>query len=151
MKAACLIVGVGNPDRGDDAVGRLIAASLRDRVPSGVAVREDNGEMTTLLEWLEGTEKAYLVDAAASGARAGTTHRFAAHEAPLPKTLLALSTHGFGVAEAIELARAMGTLPPVCVVFAVEGEDFEAGRPVSAVVAAAVDGVVERILAEIGG
>ena len=31
-----LVVGIGNPDRGDDAVGPTVARRLRGRVPSGI-------------------------------------------------------------------------------------------------------------------
>ena len=44
-----LVVGIGNPDRGDDAVGRLVARALRGRVPADVRVVEQDGEATALL------------------------------------------------------------------------------------------------------
>lgn len=144
-----LVIGVGNPDRGDDGVGRVVAQSLRGRVGAGVEVLERDGEVTALLDCLERTDCAYLVDAAASGAEPGTIHRLEAHRAPLPQGLLSLSTHGFGPAEAVELARAMGSLPATCVVYAVEGAGFEAGQPLSAPVARAAGEVARRILAEL--
>ena len=55
-----------------------------------------------------------------------------------------------GVADAIELARALGELPVRCVVYAVEGQSFETGAPLSARVEAAVFEVERRVRAEFG-
>jgi len=144
-----IVIGIGNPDRGDDGVGRLVAHSLRNRLPAGVEVVEADGEATALLAHMDGVEAAYLVDACTSGAAPGTVRRFDAAAAPLPQAAFGLSTHGFGLAEAIELARALGQLPQHCVVYAIEGAGFETGAPVSDAVAEAVPRVVERLCGEI--
>jgi hydrogenase maturation protease len=60
-----------------------------------------------------------------------------------------VSTHAFGVAEAIELARALRQLPPVLVVYGVEGATFETGAGLSTVVAAAVPQAVARVRQEL--
>ena len=148
---ARLVIGVGNPDRGDDAVGRAVAARLKGRLPGDIEVLEETGEMTALLECLEEADEAWLVDASASGAAPGTIRRFDVAVAPLPNAVMAMSTHGFGMAEAIEMARAMGSLPATCIVFAVEGASFEAGESLSEPVAAAAPRVAEQIMAEIAG
>jgi hydrogenase maturation protease len=75
--------------------------------------------------------------------------RFDVGTGPLPQCAFTVSTHGFGLGEAIELARALGSLPPHCVVYAIEGATFEAGAPLSPPVAAAVGDVARRLLAEI--
>ena len=92
-----------------------------------------------------------LVDAVRSGAAPGTVHRVDASDRPLPATLRgSSSTHAVGVGEAIELARALGRLPQRVVVFGLEGERFEAGTRLSASVEAAVEPLVDTILAEVG-
>jgi hydrogenase maturation protease len=143
-----LVVGVGNPARGDDALGRIAARRLRARAPRNVEVREHDGEATALLERLAGADAVCLVDAAFSGAPPGTIKRFDATEAELPKAVFSVSTHGLGLTEAIALARALGQLPRRCVVYAIEGRSFESGAPLSAEADKAVDEVVERILRE---
>jgi hydrogenase maturation protease len=60
-----------------------------------------------------------------------------------------VSTHVFGVAEAIELARALRQLPPVLVVYGVEGATFEMGAGLSAAVAAVVPQVVAQVRQEV--
>ena len=144
-----VVIGIGNPDRGDDAVGRLVAARLRDRVPDTVTVVEQDGEATRLVDHLGRTGSAILVDASISGAVTGTIRRFDVARDPLPPGKSGASTHGLGLAEAVELARILGTLPARCVVYAVEARSFEPGRPLSPEVAAAADEVVARVLAEV--
>jgi hydrogenase maturation protease len=61
------------------------------------------------------------------------------------------STHSFGVAEAVELARALGRPPARVVVFGIEGRDFTPGEGLSPDVGAAVDEVVRRVAEERSG
>ena len=133
------LIGVGNRWRGDDAAGLVVAARVRARLPRGIAVIEDRGEPLELIEACEGAQAAWLVDAVCSGAPPGTLHRFDAGERALPAGLFRVSTHRFGLADALELARALGRLPPRVVVYGIEGSRFAPGRPMSPAVAAAVE------------
>lgn len=144
-----LVIGIGNPDRGDDAAGRLVARRLRGRLAEDVAILELRGEATELLAALEGPTSVVLVDACVSGVPPGTVRRFDAGAGPLPAGAFGLSSHGLGPAEAIELARALGQLPPRCLVYAIEGASFEIGAPLSDRVAAALAAVADRIAADL--
>jgi hydrogenase maturation protease len=144
-----VVIGIGNADRGDDAVGPLTARLLRGRLPADVEVLEHDGEVTGLLSELEGAETAYLIDAAVSGAAAGTVRRFDCAASPLPRATLAVSTHGFGPAEAIELGRALGQLPANCVVFAIEAVAVDTGERLTGAVRAAAESVAARITEEL--
>ena len=148
-----LIIAAGNPYRRDDGVGIAIARRLQDAVkgnPGIVAVREESGEGTALLEAWRGAERAILLDAVSSGAEAGTVFRLDATAQPIPVRFFRYSTHAFSVAEAIELGRSLGELPRSLLVYGVEGADFEAGEGLSAPVEQAVARVVDAVLAEIG-
>jgi hydrogenase maturation protease len=145
----CVLLGIGNPDRGDDAVGRVVARQLRGFSLTNIEVIEHDGEGAALLTQLDGAVAAFVVDASASGAPAGTIRRFDVSAAPLPCLAFGLSTHGFGLAMAIELARTLGQLPPRCIIYAIEGVSFETGAPLSAPVQAAVAEVAQRLLGEI--
>jgi hydrogenase maturation protease len=146
-----IVLGIGNLDRGDDAAGRRVARLLRWILPEDIEVAEHDGEATALLARFDGAAAAFLVDACTSGAPAGTVRRFDVSAAPLPEAAFGLSTHGFGLAEAVELARALGQLPPRCVVYAIEGASFAGGAPLSPAVAAAVADVARRLGTEIVG
>jgi len=144
-----VLIGVGNPFRSDDAVGRAIVRRLFGRVPLGITLQEESGDGTELLEAWKGTDCAVLVDAVQSGAPPGTIHRFDAHAERLPTWFSHCSTHAFGVAEAIELARTMGDLPSQLVVYGIEGLDFSAGTELSPEVAKIVPFAANLVLQEI--
>lgn len=151
-----LVLGVGNADRGDDAVGRVVARRVREALatrgelaPAGpVAVLEHHGEGAALLEAWKDAVSVVVVDAAAPGTTPGRIHRIDAGSQPLPVALLR-STHAFGVAEAVGLARALGWLPRSLVVYAVEGLSFAAGTPMSPEVETAAADAAARVLDEV--
>lgn len=143
------VIGLGNRDRGDDAVGRIVAARLRGRVPEGISVLEHDGEPGDLLDHLHGAAAVYLVDAAISGAAPGTIQRFDILKVKLPPLRSGTSTHALGLAEALELARALDQLPARCLVYVVEAGSFKMGAALCPAVAAAVNTLTEQILADI--
>lgn len=144
-----LVIGIGDPDRGDDAAGLEVARRLRARALPEAVVRECSGSASCLLEAWQGRSRVVLVDAASGAGRAGKVHRFEAHREPVPTGLLHASSRSWGVAEAVEMARSLGQLPPWAVVYAIEGRSFEPGRGLSPSVRRAVERVEKRILREI--
>lgn len=148
--APVTVIGVGNPLRGDDGVGPRIARALRDRVPAGVRVLEHAGEAVALIERWRGSEVVVLVDCVRSGAAPGSIHRTARPDERLEDEAPAASSHGLGVGEAIELARALGRMPRRLVIYGIEGSEFDLGRELSAPVRNAIAEVTHRILEELG-
>src|SRR5512145_3075445 len=122
-----LIIGIGNEYRSDDAAGLIVARRLKERLADSVKVIEQSGDGAALMEAWRGAETVIIFDAVMSGAAAGTIHRFDVSAQPLPKSGFRCSTHAFGVAEAIELARALGELPRSLIVYGIEGNNFAAG------------------------
>lgn len=146
-----LCIGIGNRYRGDDGAGVAVAQQLSARVDAGIECVESSGEAATLIELMQGRNCVLLFDAVCSGARPGTLHRFEAHREPLPAAFFNISTHGVSVAEAIELARALGQLPEQVIVYGIEGGRFESGMSMLPQVKQAVPVLVNRILEEIAG
>ncbi len=142
-----LVIGVGNQLRGDDAAGLEVARRLGE-MPTTVAVRMCEGEAIGLLELWHGVDAVVLIDTVRSGSPAGTVHRFDAGATALPAALSRSSGHTIGVAEAIELARTLGTLPPEVVVYGVEGAVFDTGADLTEPVEAALDGLAEAVRRE---
>ena len=143
-----LIVGVGNAFRRDDAAGLAAATRLHGLLPA-IRVLAREGDLASLLDDWRGADAVIVVDATSSGSEPGTIRRYDAHERPLPAAFTRSSTHSFGIAEAVELARALGRLPARVVVFGIEGRDFTPGDALSPDVEAAVDEVVRRVTAEV--
>lgn len=144
-----VVIGVGNPLRGDDGVGLAIAARLAAGLPEGVRVERCEQEPSRLIDAWSGADAAVLVDAVSSGSPPGTIHRFDATDAPVPAGVFRSSTHAFGLSDAIELSRALGSLPRRVVVYGVEGADFSAGAKLTAAALTAVDRVAAAIRADL--
>lgn len=149
MTEPVLVIGVGNALRGDDGAGREVARRLRQRNLPHVRFMETEGEATALLSLMEGAQVVYLIDACVSGAAAGSFRRVDLRQSRLPEATYGLSSHGFGLAEALALAETLGRLPARCVVFAIEAENFDMGAPLSEPVARAIDAVVTALCREL--
>ncbi|WP_051928271.1 hydrogenase maturation protease [Nitrosococcus oceani] len=131
MSAAILIIGIGNPYRGDDALGCLIVDEIKSQCPVGAEIIQHSGEPASLIDLWQGRRCAILVDAVSSGAQAGTIHRIDFREQSLPDQFRSYSTHAFGIAEAVELARALNKLPPTSIFYGIEGKNFSINAPLS--------------------
>ena len=143
-----LIIGIGNEYRGDDAVGLIVARRLKDRLMDSVTVLEQGGDGVALMEAWRSAETVIVIDAVASGAAPGAIHRFDANTRPIPKNAFRCSTHAFGVAEAIELSRALDEFPRSLVVYGIEGKNFAAGVGLSPEVEKAACEAVRQVFAE---
>lgn len=146
-----LVAAIGNPDRGDDGFGPAVADRLQGRVPAGVRVIECGGDVLSLIEEWAGFSAVLVVDAAAPIGQPGRIHRLDLHGLSPLVAFARGSTHAFGIAEAVELARILGRLPRHLVVYLAEGERFDIGARLSPAVNDAVDRVTETILAELSG
>jgi hydrogenase maturation protease len=144
-----LVVGIGNPDRGDDGVGRLVVRQLGGCVPPDVAIVERAGDALSLIDDWAGRDAVILVDAATPHGAPGRVHRIDLLADELPIEVSPSSTHAYGVAEAVGLARALGLLPASLVAYAIEGAMFAPGAPVSPEVASAAARVAARVAVEL--
>ena len=142
------MIGIGNAWRRDDAAGLAAVRLLAGTLP-GVNVLEREGEPSGLIDAWDGAEALWLVDAVSSGSPAGTVHRIDVAEQELPPELFRASTHHLGLAEAVELARAIGRLPSRVVFYGIEGASFDAGEGLSPEVEEAVAEVADAIRKEV--
>lgn len=133
--------------RGDDGAGAAVVARLREDDIPAYAFDGDGAE---LMEMWVGQEHVIIIDATLSEAPPGTVYKFEAAQGELPKNLFRHSTHQFGVAEAVEMARTLGRLPGRLTVYGVEGANFDLGAGFSPEVEDAVQVAVEHIKADIG-
>ena len=144
-----LIIGIGNRYRGDDALGCLIADEIKGQTPVDAEIIEHDGEPASLIDLLQGRSCVILIDAVSSGAQAGSIHRIDLREQALPDKFRSCSTHAFGIAEAVELARVLGKLPPKIAFYGVEGKSFSADTRSSAQLLKPAEELRQRILDEI--
>ena len=153
---AVVVIGVGNPDRGDDGAGPAVARQVRAALTAGglpqsrdIRVLECGGEASTLMEAWDGAPTVILIDAVRSGTPPGHVHRIDAHCQPIPDSGVRPSTHAFGVAEAMALGRALGRLPARLILYGIEGKAFDAGTGLSAEVAAAIPTAAARVVTDV--
>lgn len=138
------MIGIGNRYRSDDGAGLAVAERLH-RAP-GLDVRSCEGEPVALLDDWDGAGTVLVIDAVSSGAEPGTIHRLDASASPLPASLRgSTSTHAFGLADAIELARVLDRLPSQLTVYGIEGQTFTSGTALSDPVVAAVEAVAAEL------
>ncbi len=146
-----VLIGVGNPYRQDDGIGPALAAAIAALDPPGVNVLACDGEPSRLLDAWTGAELAVVVDATrhGDGGTPGRIRRFTEDRLADADSSGSASTHGLGLADAVELGRALAQLPERLVVFAVEAQDIGYGNQLSPPVAAALGELTRRVLAEL--
>jgi hydrogenase maturation protease len=144
------VIGCGNRDAGDDAVGLVATERARDRLPANVEVVAAPTALH-VMDLLEGVDAVILVDAmrtAGGGRPPGTLVREVAGPDGLPVALRSsLSSHGVGLGEAVGLAGALGVDTRV-VFLGLEVADVRAGSGLSDAVADALPELVDAIVEE---
>ncbi|MFT4584702.1 MAG: hydrogenase maturation protease [Gammaproteobacteria bacterium] len=143
-----VVIALGSRFRGDDGVGPAVADKLNCGVSEYNIIEGCDDSMSILNAW-ENVALAVVIDAAVSGSPPGTVHRLEVDTEPLPRDIARCSSHGLGLAEAVELGKVMGRFPERLVVYAVEGQSFEPGAALSREVAAVTAAVAGNVAAEI--
>ena len=146
------VIGVGNPEAGDDAVGLEVVRSARSELEALGAEVVETGAGLHVLDLLRGVDAVVIVDAVRAphgGRPPGTIVRAETGPGGLPAEVgSSLSSHGFGVAEAVGLAAALDDAPRV-VFLGVEVADVAAGHELSEPVASSVPELSARVVDEV--
>lgn len=140
-----VVLGVGNPDRGDDAAGILAALRVRQGRPD-LTVHEHRGDALDLLARWQEVDFAVVIDAVAGGGPPGTVHRLAGDALDHLRRLRPWSSHGGDLAAALALGAALDRLPRALLVYGIAGTSFALGAPPGREVVAAAEAVGDEIL-----
>ncbi|KVD88275.1 hydrogenase maturation protease [Burkholderia ubonensis] len=143
------VIGVGNPDRGDDGIGCLVAKRLAGRLPADVSLLTRGGDVMDIGDDMADIDALVCIDAAAPTGSPGRVSRIDLAGQTIGQGTSFSSSHGLGLAEAIALAEALGTASRDIVIYAIEGSSFEHGAAMTPEVAAAADEVAVRVVAEV--
>lgn len=142
--ASVCVICVGNRMRGDDGIGPRVADAIRERgIPARLTICD--GDPARMMAAWDGAELAIVVDAVNAGEAAGFIIEWDAVADDPPRAAFTGSTHAFGVAEAIALARALGSLPPRTVIVGIQIGALGPGEGLSPPVADAIPDVVARV------
>jgi hydrogenase maturation protease len=145
------VVGVGSP-HGDDALGWEVVRQLRERNPAAHGIeflQVDGGQR--LLDLLDGRGTLILIDAMVDSGPSGRIERLEWPDRRL-EVLAPGSTHALTPAEALQLAAALGVLPPHVVILGITCNPPEIGNQtldLSSCIASAIPAALEQIEREI--
>lgn len=143
-----VVVALGNRFRADDGAGLEVADRLKGDANGFTIVESPNDALAIMDAWQDAA-LAIVVDAAVTGQAPGIVHRADLGLGLLPKDLSRFSSHGLGLAEAIELSQTMGRTPRRMLVYGIEAASMALGGPVSQAVVEAAERVAEHIEADI--
>jgi len=144
-----LILGLGNVLCGDDGMGAVAVARLREQyeIPEGVSVLDGGTLGLSLLPHVEDAEKVILVDAIRADGPPGSAVRLDGDDVG-PAVAGRLSVHQVGVADLLDAARWRGRLPEELVLLGLVPGTLELGVTLSARVEAGLPGLVDRVVRE---
>ena len=146
MKAA--VIGIGNILLGDEGVGvRIIEELKKLELPEGVEVHDGATSGIAILNFLEGVDRAIIVDAVKGGGEPGTVYRFKIEEALENNEMISL--HDIDFTLAYRVTRDIIDLPEDIVVIGVEPEKIENSLELSEKVSNAIPEVLNKILEEL--
>lgn len=144
---ATIVFGIGQPERGDDGAGWLVADLVANHSMPDVEVAHVSADPSSLLldpRW-DTAQTVVLVDAVVTGAEPGTVHHWDAQDLVGTVSVTSGGSHDLGVATTLALATALGRLPCDLTVVGIEAGQFEAGTPPSHAVMAAVERVAAAL------
>jgi hydrogenase maturation protease len=141
-----LVIALGNPSRGDDALGPLIAGRLEALALPGVEVLTDFQLQIEYALELRGRTEVIFVDASVSG------------DAPFALVPLvarsdrSVTSHALSPQALLEgYRRLTGEMPPQAQVLAVRGYAFELGRGLSPQASLNLERAFDALLAALRG
>lgn len=148
--SVALVLGLGNPLRGDDGVGSRVVEELeRRRLPEGVEAVDVGTGGLDLIHLIEGRQRVIVVDAADVKREPGQFVRFSLREVELLQADDQFSYHDAGLAEVLALARALGRSLPTVVLFGVQPQAIGWGQGLSPAVEATLPALVDAVIDEI--
>jgi hydrogenase maturation protease len=153
-----LVLGLGNPLRGDDGIGPRVVEQLKQHgLPVAVEALDAGAAGLDLLYLLtepgagggHGPRRVIIVDAADAGLEAGHFARFTPEQAELMGAAEGAGSHEAGLAEVLALARVLERPLPEIVIFGVQPGSLEWGTGLTSKVEAAIPLLVGAVLREV--
>ncbi|MCB0364693.1 MAG: hydrogenase maturation protease [Bdellovibrionaceae bacterium] len=125
-----LIVGVGQPLRGDDSIGPLIVRGISQEIAGEFDTLLVSGDPLELLDVWQERSLVVIVDAYADEANTNNLRhwQFGKGEGEAPFVTGGFSSHMIGLGETIELGRNLERLPESLHLIGIPGRRFVVGE-----------------------
>jgi hydrogenase maturation protease len=145
-----LVLGLGNILLRDEGVGVRVVERLQElyRFPPEVQVLDGGTLGLDLMSYVEAADRLLVIDAMDAGAEAGTLGRLEGEEVPAFLSVK-LSPHQMGLSDLLAAARLRDAYPEQVVLWGVQPEVVDVGLDLSPAVAAQVDVLVDKAVAEL--
>jgi hydrogenase maturation protease len=129
-KKGVLLLGIGNMFRRDDGVGIVVINACRNKVPEFVDVLDGGTDGLSLIEYIKNYPKVIIVDAVDIGKKPGDFMAFLPEEVKLKIKADSLSTHGFGLADVIQLVKKLNIKTDLTII-GIQPKDIAFGEGLS--------------------
>ena len=145
-----LVLGLGNALMNDDALGVLAVQRLEQeyRFPDGVKVVDGGTLGLDLLPFVEDADRLLIIDALEMKAEPGSVFRLEGDEVPRAFASK-LSVHQMGLQDLLAVADLQGYAPRELVFWGVQPQSIEMRMELSPPVAAAMDELIQSVVAEL--
>lgn len=147
-----LIIGCGNLLRGDDAAGPVLVRRMWERgLPEGVRCADGGTGGMDVAFQMRGVPEVILVDACSSGSEPGAIFEVPGHEVEKLPPPTGINLHAFRWDHAIAFGHWLlkDDYPANVTAYLIEGERYELGEGLSPAVDAAVERLVDLLLAKL--
>jgi len=145
------VMGAGNLLMSDDGVGVHVIQVLRTKqgLPGDVKLIDAGTAALDVLQFLDDIDRLIIVDAVKGGGPPGTIYQFSPEDVS-EEPSRRLSLHQISLFQALNTRKMLGSTLPGLVIIGVEPKSISPGTSLSPEVQAAVDKVVDTIVALVG-
>ena len=142
------IIAIGNPLRGDDGVGPAVLDRLRAvELPDNVTLIDSGSDPMDAVPHLFDTDKVVIIDAASMNRAPGHIELLCPDNLRETSDHAPCSTHVYGLAEGLALARAVGFKPEIRII-GIQPQNTDAAEGLSPEVASRIPDIINLVLEE---
>ncbi|MDF1500118.1 MAG: hydrogenase maturation protease [Anaerolineales bacterium] len=148
-----LVLGLGNPLRGDDGVGCAVVEALANSpdLPEGLELIDGGASGVKMLSMIDGYEHVIIVDAADLESPPGKWTQCTAEELfeCADRRRQSSTLHEAGLVEALEIGRQLARLPEDIRIYLIQAERIDGHLGLSHSVCKSIEAICTSILAEV--
>ncbi|MCG2826944.1 MAG: hydrogenase maturation protease [Thermoplasmatales archaeon] len=143
-----LILGIGNPVLGDDAVGIIVANKVKEKNLKNVDVETANTIGLEIINIISDYDRVFVVDAIKTGnGKAGEIHKFGSENL---RQTMRHSVHDIDLSTMLKTGEKLGIKMPEIIIYGVEVDNIDRFKEgLSKDVEVAVPTLVEKIMEEL--